>query len=112
MAMNHLRIAAEEAYAPPELFERYRKLLASGTVDDPGFESLMGFYLSNPSPRIKDVCDRLEDVGTRRLHDMDNSGIHRQILSLTAPGVQVFDAPTAVALAESFNDQLSESISR
>jgi 5-carboxyvanillate decarboxylase len=110
--MSHLRIATEEAYAPPELFERYRKLLASGTVDDPGFESLMGFYLSNPSPRIKDVRDRLEDVSTRRLHDMDNSGIDRQILSLTAPGVQVFDAPTAVSLAESFNDQLSESISR
>ena len=101
--MSHLRIATEEAYAPPELFERYRKLLASGAVDDPGFESLMGFYLSNPSPRIKDVRDRLEDVGARRLHDMDNSGIDRQILSLTAPGVQVFDAATAVSLAESFN---------
>jgi 2,3-dihydroxybenzoate decarboxylase len=110
--MSYLRIATEEAYAPPELFERYRKLLASGTVDDPGFESLMGFYLSNPSPRIKDVRDRLEDVGARRLHDMDLSGIDRQILSLTAPGVQVFDADTAVALAESFNDQLCESIAR
>lgn len=110
--MQHLRIATEEAYAPPELFERYRKLLASGKVDDPGFESLMGFYLSNPSPRIKDVRDRLEDVDARRLHDMDNSGIDRQILSLTAPGVQVFDAPTAVSLAESFNDQLAESIAK
>jgi 2,3-dihydroxybenzoate decarboxylase len=77
---GYLRIATEEAYAPPELFERYRKLLASGKVDDPGFESLMGFYLTNPSPRIKDVRDRLEDVGARRLHDMDQSGIQRQIL--------------------------------
>jgi 5-carboxyvanillate decarboxylase len=110
--MPHLRIATEEAYAPPELFERYRKLLDSGKVDDPGFESLMGFYLTNPSPRIKDVRDRLEDVGGRRLHDMDQSGIARQILSLTAPGVQVFDAETAVGLAETFNDQLSEAIAR
>jgi 5-carboxyvanillate decarboxylase len=110
--MPHLRIATEEAYAPPELFERYRKLLGSGKVDDPGFESLMGFYLTNPSPRIKDVRDRLEDVGACRLHDMDQSGIARQILALTAPGVQVFDADTAVGLAESFNDQLSESIAR
>jgi 5-carboxyvanillate decarboxylase len=110
--MPHLRIATEEAYAPPELFERYRRLLHSGKVDDPGFESLMGFYLTNPSPRIKDVRDRLEDVGARRLHDMDQSGIARQILSLTAPGVQVFDADTAVGLAESFNDQLSEAIAR
>jgi 2,3-dihydroxybenzoate decarboxylase len=110
--MSHLRIATEEAYAPPELFERYRQLLTSGRVDDPGFESLMGFYLSNSSPGIKDVRDRLEDLGDRRLHDMDVSGIHRQILSLTAPGVQVFDAATAVALAESFNDQLCESIAK
>jgi 2,3-dihydroxybenzoate decarboxylase len=109
---TYLRIATEEAYAPPELFERYRQLLASGKVDDPGFESLMGFYLTNPSPRIKDVRDRLEDLGSRRLHDMDQSRITRQILSLTAPGVQVFDGDTAVALAESFNDQLSEAIAR
>jgi 5-carboxyvanillate decarboxylase len=109
---SYLRIATEEAYAPPELFERYRKLLASGKVDDPGFESLMGFYLTNPSPRIKDVRDRLEDVGARRLRDMDESGIARQILSLTAPGVQVFDGPTAVSLAESFNDQLAQAIAR
>jgi 5-carboxyvanillate decarboxylase len=109
---DYLRIATEEAYAPPELFERYRKLLASGKLDDPGFESLMGFYLTNPSPRIKDVRNRLEDLGDRRLHDMDQSGIGRQILSLTAPGVQVFDPDTAVGLAESFNDQLAEAIAR
>jgi 2,3-dihydroxybenzoate decarboxylase len=41
---------------------------------------------------------------------MDDSGIAMQILSLTAPGVQVFDAPEATALARSFNDQLSEAI--
>ncbi len=110
--MSYIRIATEEAYAPPELFERYRKLLDSGKVDDPGFESLMGFYLTNPSPRIKDVRDRLEDIAARRLHDMDQSGIARQLLSLTAPGVQVFDADTAVGLAESFNDQLAEAIAR
>jgi 5-carboxyvanillate decarboxylase len=107
-----LRIATEEAYAPPEMFERYRKLLASGKVNDPGFESLVGFYLTNPAPRIKDVRDRLEDVGPRRIADMDASGIARQILSLTAPGVQVFDQAAAVGLAESFNDQLAESIAK
>src|SRR5437899_1123541 len=91
MGINCLRIATEEAYAPPEMFERYRKLLESGTVNDPGFESLVGFYLTNPAPRIKDVRDRLEDVGARRIAAMNATGIARQILSLTAPGVQVFD---------------------
>lgn len=110
--MSYLRIATEEAYAPAELFELYRKLLSTKALDDPGFESLMGFYLTNPSARIQDVRDRLEDLGERRLHDMDLAGISRQILSLTAPGVQVFDAPTAVPLARTFNDQLAESIAR
>jgi 2,3-dihydroxybenzoate decarboxylase len=110
--MNCLRIATEEAYAPPEMFARYRKLLESGNIDDPGFESLVGFYLTNNAPRIREVRERLEDVGERRLGDMDRTGIARQILSLTAPGVQVFDGATAVGLAESFNDQLAEAIAK
>jgi 2,3-dihydroxybenzoate decarboxylase len=40
---NYLRIATEEAFAPPELIARYRKLLNDG-YDDPGFRSLWGFY--------------------------------------------------------------------
>jgi 2,3-dihydroxybenzoate decarboxylase len=43
---------------------------------------------------------------------MDQTGIARQILSLTAPGVQIFDSDTAVALARSTNDQLAEAIRR
>src|SRR5690606_8420097 len=35
-----------------------------------------------------------------------------QVVSLTGPGVQVFDAPTAAALTVSFNDQLAEAIGR
>src|SRR5437868_2963920 len=108
--MSFLRIATEEAYAPKELFERYSKLLSSHQLDDPGFESLMGFYLTNPSPAILNVRERLEDVGARRLTDMDRTGIARQILSLTSPGVQVFDSDTAASLAVSFNDQLAEAI--
>ncbi len=107
-----LRIATEEAYGPPELFTRYRRLLEAGSIDDPGFESLMGFYLKSDAPRIRDVRERLEDLGERRIADMDATGIARQILSLTAPGVQVFDRATAVGLAESFNDQLAEAIAR
>src|SRR5690349_9448333 len=105
--MTYLRIAAEEAFAPPELFQRYRRLLEDGWTGDPGFSSLVGFYLRNPSPRIAQVSARMQDLGELRLRDMDESGIARQILSLTAPGVQIFDAPEAVALARSANDQLA-----
>ncbi len=106
----YLRIATEEAYAPPELFERYRLLLENGSHNDPGFASFMGFYLNNSGPRLTEIRAQIQDVGERRLRDMDQTGIAKQILSLTSPGVQVFDAPTAVSLAISFNDQLADAI--
>jgi 5-carboxyvanillate decarboxylase len=52
----------------------------------------------------------MTDLGDLRLRDMDQTGIAKQILSLTAPGVQVFDAPTAVALARSSNDFMADAI--
>ena len=106
----YLRIATEEAYAPPELFERYKKLLDDGSHNDPGFASFMGFYLNNTGPRLTEIRAQIQDLGERRIRDMDSTGIAKQILSLTSPGVQVFDAPTAVSLAASFNDQLAEAI--
>jgi 2,3-dihydroxybenzoate decarboxylase len=108
----YLRIATEEAYAPPELFERYRKLLDDGSHNDPGFASFMGFYLNNSGPRLTEIRAQIQDLGERRIRDMDATGIAKQILSLTSPGVQVFDAPTAVSLANSFNDQLAEAIGK
>ncbi len=106
-AAGYKRIATEEAFAPPEMFKLYRQLLESG-FDDPGFRSLWGFYLGSPSPRATQIITRIQDLGEQRLRDMDATGIDRQILSLTSPGVQVFDAATATSLARSFNDQLAE----
>jgi len=108
----YLRIATEEAFAPPEMIDRYKALLESRTLHDPGFESLWGFYGTNPSPRIREVLARMTDLGDLRLRDMDATGIARQILSLTAPGVQVFEPADAVALACSSNDFLADAIRR
>ncbi len=108
----YLRIAAEEAFATPELFARYRAILSDGSVNDPGFTSLMGFYLSSSAPGIVAVRERMLDLGDRRLGDMDATGIAKQILSVTSPGVQIFDADTAVGLAASINDQLSEAVNK
>ena len=91
-APPYLRIATEEAYAPPELFKRYRKLLDDGSHNDPGFASFMGFYLNNSGPRLTEIRAQIQDLGERRIRDMDATGIAKQILSLTSPGVQVFDA--------------------
>lgn len=106
------RIATEEAFAPPDMIERYKRAITDGTVDDPGFRSLMGYFLFNGSPRTTAIVERLQDVGERRIADMDAAGIAKQIVSLTAPGVQVFDKATAVSLTESYNDQLADATRR
>jgi 5-carboxyvanillate decarboxylase len=70
----------------------------------------MGFYAGSLSPAIAKIVERLQDVGDLRLRDMDEAGIAKQIVSLTAPGVQIFDAADAVALARSSNDYLAEAV--
>jgi 2,3-dihydroxybenzoate decarboxylase len=51
---------------------------------------------------------RLFDFGGERLKIMDQAGIAFQVLSLTSPGVQVFDAELGTALARHANDRLAE----
>src|SRR5262249_16609840 len=92
------RIATEEAFATKDLIRAYRDLLARKGSSDIGFNSLMGYYLQNPSERTRAVSERLQDLGSRRIADMDATGIALQILSLTSPGVQIFDAATGTAL--------------
>jgi len=110
-AKGYLRIATEEAFAPPQMLDLYRKLLASG-YDDPGFASLWGFYLGSPSPRATKIIERLQDLGEGRIRDMDERGIDRQVIAITAPGVQVLDRDSAVALAAEANDMLGEACAR
>ena len=104
------RIATEEAFATRELLDGFRKLLAGRTLDDPGFHNLWGFYLGSTSPRAVQVIERLQQLGQARIADMDECGIAQQILALTSPGVQVFDAQTAHSLAVDANDQLAEAV--
>ena len=103
---NYVRIATEEAWAPPGLLARYRKLLEEKPASwDPGFRSLWGFFLST-TPRATQLVARIQDLGSQRIADMDASGIAKQLVFLTAPGVQVFDAGTAVPLSRDLNDEL------
>jgi len=106
-SVPYKRIATEEAWAPPSLLQTYRTMAANKTIDDPGFIALWNRLGSRGQ-----LVERLGDIGERRIADMDASGIDMQILSLTSPGVQVFDAATASALATDTNDQLAEAIRR
>jgi 5-carboxyvanillate decarboxylase len=105
---GYLRIATEEAFTPPELIRLWLDMVDRGSCDDPGFLSLWGFYGRSTSERPRFVIDRLQDLGERRLADMDAAGIDRQVLSLSSPGTQVLDRGTAVSMAVLANDQLAQ----
>jgi 2,3-dihydroxybenzoate decarboxylase len=87
------------------LLARYRAMAASKAIDDPGFIALW----TRLGARTQ-LGDRLADIGDWRIGDMDASGIDMQILSLTSPGVQVFDAADAVAIAADTNDQVAQAV--
>lgn len=106
--MSFLRIATEEAFATLDLFDCYRRIIEKKSLDDPGFYSLWGFFLQSSSDVPTAVRRKLLDLGEERIQDMDASGIARQVISLTAPGVQVLDSETAVSIALGANDQLAE----
>jgi 2,3-dihydroxybenzoate decarboxylase len=110
--VGYLRIATEEAFAPPELVSMWQTMLTDGTVDDPGFVSLQGFFMLNPAPRAAAILARLQDLGERRIADMDAAGIDRQVISLTCPGTQILDRDRAVAMATLANDQLAQACRR
>jgi 5-carboxyvanillate decarboxylase len=108
---DYKRIATEEAFAPKEMFDIYRKILA-GPNPDPGFVSLLGFYMSSQSDRAKHIIRCLTDLDQIRLQHMDDTGVDRQVIALTSPGVQIMDTDTAVAFAKVANDELAAAVRR
>ncbi|TNE41780.1 MAG: amidohydrolase [Sphingomonadales bacterium] len=107
---GYLRIATEEAFATPELIDAFRDELASPDVD-PGFFSLIGYYLDHPAERPRFIAKALNDLGEGRIADMDARGIDRQILALTAPATNVLrDVDRATMVAETANDRLADAM--
>jgi 2,3-dihydroxybenzoate decarboxylase len=108
---GYRRIATEEAFAIREQIDGYLRLVREGKADL-GTKSLWGFYATSPSERATSIVERLLDLDARRIADMDATGIDVAILSLTAPGVQVFETEEAKAMVVRANDQLADAVSR
>jgi 5-carboxyvanillate decarboxylase len=102
------RIAVEEAFVTPEIMKEWHVVLGGRNVE-PGFAK-MGESILAETPGNKVLDDRLLDIGAARLAHMDQIGIDMQILSLTSPGVQVFEAALATRLAAQSNDALAEAV--
>ena len=100
------RIATEEAFAIPEMMEILGGYCNSNW-DNPDLDLMRRFT----DPEAK-TYKELIDLGDERIRNMDENGLDMQVLSLTAPGVQMFDADTANAIATLSNDRLGEAIKR
>ena len=104
------RIAVEEAFVTEGIAAEWAKLLSAEKVE-PGFR-LMGDSILGSSAGAKAVHERLLDIGENRVAHMDATGIDVQVLSITSPGVQVFNAATGARLAQQSNDVLIDAIAK
>ena len=105
------RIATEEAFNIPEIAEAYA-VFGRSTWDS--LDNVLNNILySNPTgPIMPDIHRRLLDFDNERLQIMDRDSVDMHVLSLTCPGVQVFDPDTATSLATLVNDRLADAIKR
>src|SRR5262245_26274904 len=105
------RIATEEAFCIPEVASELTKVARApgNSLDIPLLQMI---YDNGGKGRMADMLERLIDLEARRLSEMDANGVSMHLLSLTAPGVQMFDADTAIELATLANDRLAEVIAR
>src|SRR5579864_6913748 len=113
MSTHLRRIAAEEAFSIPEIAAELRKVVhgPSSSLDK---LLVQGIYDSGGERGYGQMnfLDGLLDVEQRRLAEMDLLGVDMHLLSLTAPGVQMFDADTATELAALVNDRLAEIVQK
>jgi len=103
------RIATEEAFSIPEVAEKLREVARSPT-DSSDLSLVRGIY--DAPQGTSPLLEKLLDLEDGRIREMDSCGVDMHLLSLTAPGVQMFDADTAVELAALANDRLAEVITR
>jgi 2,3-dihydroxybenzoate decarboxylase/5-carboxyvanillate decarboxylase len=106
MAQDIRRIATEEAFSIPEHMAALLQLTKS-TWDSldlklPRRSAVPG------SPLYK----RLVDLERERIEIMDEDKVAMHVLSLTSPGVQMFDADLACEIATLANDRLADVIKR
>lgn len=96
------RIATEEAWSIPEHLD------ALATLANGNWHNLDVEVINPAGSRATDkLAVNLLDT-KRRLAEMDRLGVDMHLLSLTAPGVQLFKADHAVTLARLANDRLAD----
>jgi 5-carboxyvanillate decarboxylase len=90
------RIAVEEGFMIPEVAAAARALEEKLGIDRPASEYRRNLFRD------------LSDIGEHRLKVMDEDGITRQLIIISSPGVQAFDAVQGYELSKLVNDRLAE----
>src|ERR1700744_1988695 len=81
-----------------------------GFLAGPGKEFIE--WVRNAGPRGPRVYEQLQDVGDKRIAEMDAAGIDMQVLSLNAPGIEQLDAEVATAMSRATNDFLKSAVDK
>ena len=104
-AVGIRRIATEESFGIPEIAAATRRfMMAGGATKEPGFAALIAGF--DPARGAKWTGKAL-DLGAARLAAMDAARIDTQLLLLSAPGVQIFEANEARELAALANNRIA-----
>lgn len=108
-ARKYKLIATEEAFSVPEQADEFRRI-AGIAYSNPDLDMWRSFF--NPAPNAPPLLRRLLDLEGERLQIMDQAGVDMHVLSMTSPGVQMFDADKATNLATLANDRLAEVVKK
>jgi predicted TIM-barrel fold metal-dependent hydrolase len=68
--------------------------------------------LRNSGPRGAKIYEQLQDIGDKRVAEMDAAGIDVQVLSLNSPGIEQAEAAEQIAIARESNDFLAEAVKK
>ncbi len=66
--------------------------------------------LRNSGARGARIVEQLQDLGSKRIAEMDAAGIDMQVVSLNAPGVEQAEPDVQVSVAREANDLLAEAV--
>lgn len=105
------KISTEEAFVTQAIADEWDKFIAAGSPGEPGFQK-MGESILADSPGTRLIHSRLIDLGAGRLQYMDDCGVDMQVISLTSPGIQVFEGGLAKDLAADANNILAKAINK
>jgi len=109
MSTRMRRIATEEAFSIAEVAAELQKVVRgpSSSLDKLLCRGIYDYRAGEAGYGRMNFLESLLDIEKQRLVQMDELGVDMHLLSLTAPGVQLFDADTATELAALANDRLA-----